>query len=126
MIESGIVTKTFNSDLTNYKLDYYAIIKVLIEHRLIICLAGGYYGAIDNKEIIWACDYNKALPCSYLGLDAVLLGLKPEYYDLQDHLMKLYIQYKNKEINQNCNVKLIQEKIPKTQFDRYIVGNPFF
>lgn len=58
-------------------------------------------------------------------MDAVLLELNPEYYDLQDHLMKLYIQYKNKEINQNHNIKFIQEKFPGTQFDRYIIGNPF-
>lgn len=85
-------------------------------------MAGGYYGAIDNKKIIWVFSYDKVLPGPYLYLDAVLLGLRSEYYDLQDHLMNLYIQYKNQQI-QNHNITFIQEKYPRTQFDKYIVGN---
>lgn len=61
LIESGMVTKTLNQDLTNYRLDYYTIIKVLIDHNLITCLAGWFFGAIDNNEIIWAFGYGKIL-----------------------------------------------------------------
>jgi len=95
-VEQGQLSKLPNPDLPTFRMDYDSILKVLLCNDLITCLAGGYYGIHDNKRLIWVKDFGSInLYSVHVSLDALLLGYCPNFEYLREHLINLYIQYKN-------------------------------
>lgn len=110
LVEKNLLIKTKNLDIQNYELDYKKILHVLLYHLLIAGTHTYFIGIHDSKTIKWALKYgkNEVLKNDTVYLDSVLLGLDKNYYDLRDHLMELYKEYKNRK-NNDLPFKIIND-----------------